>query len=174
MNELRDYALWIIPEGKAYSELKQLIDLLSRKYSTPSFDPHITVLGRVTGYEKELTAKAARLAGIIRPFAISLRRIEYLDEYFRCLFILCNESKELINLHNKAKTIFNIKDKKCYMPHISLMYGNLPAHLKDNIISDIGKDFPDTFEMQRIHLVSASIETDPKEWHSVKEFSLEQ
>lgn len=173
MNELRDYALWIIPEGKAYRELKQLIDLLSRTYSRPSFDPHITVLGRVTGSGNELIAKVARLAGIIRPFLISLRRIEYLDEYFRSLFIKSDESKELINLHNKAKTIFNIKDKKCYMPHISLMYGNLPAHLKDKIISDIGKGFPDTFDIQRIHLVSASIETDPAEWHSVKEFPLE-
>ena len=173
MNELRDYALWIIPEGKAYRELKQLIDLLSRTYSRPSFDPHITVLGRVTGSGNELIAKVARLAGIIRPFLISLRRIEYLDEYFRSLFIKSDGSKELINLHNKAKTIFNIKDKKCYMPHISLMYGNLPAHLKDKIISDIGKGFPDTFDIQRIHLVSASIETDPAEWHSVKEFPLE-
>jgi len=173
MNELRDYALWIIPEGKTYRELKQLIDLLSRTYSRPSFDPHITVLGRVTGSGNELIAKVARLAGIIRPFLISLRRIEYLDEYFRSLFIKSDESKELINLHNKAKTIFNIKDKKCYMPHISLMYGNLPAHLKEKIISDIGKDFPDTFDIQRIHLVSASIETDPAEWHSVKEYTLE-
>ena len=138
MNELRDYALWIIPEGKAYGELKQLIDLLSRMYSTPSFEPHTTVLGRVTGSENELIAKVARLGSIIRPFLISLRRIEYLDEYFRCLFIKSEGSKELINLHNKAKTIFNIKDKKYYMPHISLMYGNLPAKLKEKIISDIG------------------------------------
>jgi 2'-5' RNA ligase len=172
MNELRDYALWIIPEGNAYIELKQLIDLLSQMYSTPSFDPHITVVGRVTGSGNELIVKATRLAGIIRPFLISLRRIEYLDEYFRCLFIRSDESNELINLHNKAKTIFNIKDKKCYMPHISLMYGNLPAHLKEKTISDIGKDFPNTFEIQRIHLVSASIETAPTEWHSVKEFPL--
>jgi hypothetical protein len=55
---------------------------------------------------------------------------------------------------------------------LSLMYGNLPAHLKEKIISDIGKGFPDTFDTQRIHLVSASIETDPREWHSVKEFPL--
>ena len=172
MNELRNYALWIIPEGKAYRELKQLIDLLSRMYSTPSFDPHTTVLGRVTGSGKELIAKAARLAGIIRPFAISLRRLEYLDEYFRCLFIKSDESKELINLHNKAKTIFGIKDKECYMPHISLMYGSLSPHLKEKIVSDIGKGFPDTFDIHRIHLVSASIETDPTEWHSVKGFPL--
>jgi len=172
MEQSKDYALWIIPEGKALRGLKKLIELISRMYSTPFFVPHITILGRVTGYENALISTGFRLSSIIRPFHVSLTRIAYLDEYFRCLFIQLKRSKELIDLHKQTKMIFNIKDRKYYMPHISLMYGNLPLDSKKKIISDIGKDYPDTLDIKCIHLVSASVETDPASWHSVKEFPL--
>jgi 2'-5' RNA ligase len=172
MEQIRDYALWIIPDGKAFSDLKKRIDLISCMYSTPSFIPHITILGRVTGCENALISKGIRLSSIIRPFHISLTTIEYSDEYFRCLFIKSERSKELIDLHKKTKTIFNIKNRKYYMPHMSLMYGNLPFHLKKKIISDMGKGYPEHIAIKSIHLVAASVETDPTTWYNVKEFPL--
>ena len=172
MEQMKDYALWVIPDGNAFRELKKLIDLISRSYSTPSFIPHITILGRVTGDENALISTGVHLSSIIRPFHISLTSIAYLDEYFRCLFIKVKRSKELIDLHDTTKMKFNIKDRKYYMPHISLMYGNLPSPSKKKIILDIGKVYPNTILIKSIHLVSASVETDPATWHSVKEFPL--
>lgn len=172
MKKPGDYALWIIPKGKAYGELKKLIDVLSHIYSTPSFEPHITVLGRLTGSELELFSKGTQLGSTIRPFHASLRKIEHLDEYFRCLFIRLERSEKLIDLHNKAKIIFDIRGREYYMPHISLMYGNLDPSLKEKIISERGNSFPDTLDIKHIQLVSASVETDPAEWRVIKEFPL--
>jgi hypothetical protein len=34
-----------MPSGEAYAQLKSIIDRLSSKYSTPAFEPHVTVIG---------------------------------------------------------------------------------------------------------------------------------
>ena len=172
MGELKDHALWIIPEGETYRELKRLIESLSRKYSTPPFEPHITVLGRVLGSDSELFSKSSQVGSLIRPFHVALKTVDYLDEYFRCLFIRAGKSREIIDLHTTAKRMFTIQDTKSYMPHVSLIYGSLPADVKKKIISDIGNDFPDAVEVRSIHLISASVDTDPRDWYSVREFPL--
>jgi 2'-5' RNA ligase len=88
------------------------------------------------------------------------------------LFIRLERSEKLIDLHNKAKMIFDINGIEYYMPHISLMYGNLDSSLKEKIISERRNSFPDTLDIKHIQLVSASVETDPAEWRVIKEFPL--
>jgi 2'-5' RNA ligase len=172
VNSSNDYALWIIPEGQIYQDLKMLVDDLSQQYSTPPFEPHITVLGRVSASDSRLMTKISQLSGLIRRFKVNLVSVEALDEYFRCLFIKVEESKELTDLRVFANKIFAIKDQTPYAPHVSLVYGNLPAGTKKQIITEIGSGFPAEFEVDSIYLVSASVAVDPRRWHRIKGFPL--
>lgn len=73
-----------------------------------------------------------------------------------------------MDLHNKAKEIFNMTKIPPYMPHLSLMYGNYPQALKDKIIQEIGKNQSTQFEVNSVHLVQGG---EIKDWQIIKEFS---
>ena len=164
------YSLWFMPEGDIYKKLTDLIFQLSEKYSAPNFEPHVTLLHNLAMPEKEIMAKASQLAAIIIPFKIKLTKIDYLDEYFRCLFIRAEETKQLTIVNLKVKEIFNRQGGPKHMPHLSLLYGNFSSKIKEEIIRDIGREFNEIFEVKSIHLFSS--EEDISKWYRIKEFYL--
>ena len=159
-----------MPSGEAYTKLKNLISQLSEKYSTPVFEPHVTLIGSVLGPEDEILSKTSKLASVIEPYRIKLRKIGYLDEYTKWLFIKAEKTDEVMNANLKARDIFNRQDDSEYMPHLSLMYSNLPLKIREEIITEIGEESNITFDVGAIHLFSTTGE--PKEWYRVKEFAL--
>ena len=172
MKRKKDFAIWIIPSGEIYEKYHNLIYHLSQKYSTPMFEPHITLLGHVIDSQVGAISKISRLSALTRPFPLRLTSIGYSDEYFRCLFIKTRKSRELAELHSRAKEIFTLLNKRPFIPHLSLVYGNLSSIIREKIVSEIGSEFNIEFEVRSLQLVSASISIDPKEWYRVKEFPL--
>ncbi len=166
----KSYSLWLVPVGQVYDKFVDLISRLSKEYSTPNFEPHITLLGEEIGEEKEIIDKTSRLAALIKPYEAKLTNIDYLDEYFRCLFVRIKETSGVMGANLKAREIFNRKTDPVYMPHLSLMYGHFSPETKEKIIKEIGREFNKSFEVGSIHLFCT--EGEVKAWHRVKEFML--
>lgn len=59
--------------GKLASQLQQQIDYLAEAYGGPTFPPHITLVGGVTGSKQQVLDTAKRLAGIIKVHVLSNR-----------------------------------------------------------------------------------------------------
>jgi len=175
MAETKKYSLWLIPTGDIYNKLANLISQLSEKYSAPHFDPHVTLLSQVAGVEDKIVSKTSQLAKLVKPYKIKLTTIDYLDEYFRSLFIKIKETEEVMNANIKAREIFSeyIIDRHAdtkYTPHLSLLYGNFPSQVKKEIIKETGKEFNISFEIKSIHLFFT--EGEVKDWYKIKEFPL--
>lgn len=166
----KGYSIWLTPTGEVYRKLAEIISQLSKKYSTPNFEPHLTLIGDLLGSEEEIISKALKLAERLKPFEIKLKKADYFDEYFKCLFIRAERSKEVIEVNNIAREIFNLNPNLEYMPHLSLMYGDLSPETKEEILADLGKEFDISFEVKSIHLFSTTGEV--KDWYRVKEFFL--
>ena len=168
MTKAKGYSIWLIPAGEVYQKLSEIISQLSEKYSAPNFEPHITLLGNLIGPEEDLISKTLKLTAQLKPFKINLKKADYLDEYFKCLFIRAEKTKELIRANNIAREAFNSKPDPEYMPHLSLMYGDLSSKTKEEILADLGKEFDLSFEVRSIHLFSTTGEV--KDWYRIKEF----
>jgi len=168
MTKAKGYSIWLIPAGEVYQKLSEIISQLSEKYSAPNFEPHITLLGNLIGPEEDLISKTLKLTAQLKPFKINLKKADYLDEYFKCLFIRAEKTKELIRANNIAREAFNFKPDPEYMPHLSLMYGDLSSKTKEEILADLGKEFDLSFEVRSIHLFSTTGEV--KDWYRIKEF----
>mgnify|MGYP001590671771 CR=1 FL=1 len=166
------FSIWLMPSGKKYNKLKKLILSLGKKYSAPVFEPHVTLLGNLGGQKKEALKKTAYLASKIKPFKITLTSHEYLDEYFRCLFIKAKKTSNLVKAYSMAKQIFRQKSKEKFMPHLSLVYGHFPAKTKQEIISQIKTDVAMSFEINNIMLFLASKNIQPNKWREIREFKL--
>jgi len=171
MTKAKGYSLWFMPFGEIYDNLSNLIFQLSKEYSTPEFEPHITLIGEVIGLDDEIIKKTSQLANLIKPYSIQLTTVDYLDEYFKCLFIKAEKTDDLMEVNSKAREIFNRQEGSEYIPHLSLMYGNFPPEVREEIIKKMGKNFNLSFEIRSIHLFKT--EGEVKDWYRVKEFILE-
>jgi len=164
------YSIWLIPTGEVYQKLSEIISQLSEKYSAPNFEPHVTLIGDLLGSKEEVISKTARLADLLKPFEIKLKKADYFDEYFRCLFIRAEKTDELIQVNDIAREIFARKSDPEYLPHSSLIYGNFDSEIKEKILTNLGKEFNLSFEVKSLHLFSTTGEI--KDWYEIKEFPL--
>lgn len=163
------YALWIIPEGAAYSLTDGYIAKLSEAYRLPKFEPHVTVLSGMR--EPELPALRI-LAGSLAPFRIRLAsQPEYLDEFFRCLFLKAYETPELIEAFSKVCKAFGYEER-IYFPHLSLAYGDLPVQTKHEMIQTLGEIPEIEFEAGQLSLINASTEMPVSDWKVVERFPI--
>ncbi len=164
------YSLWLVPEGAVYESLSRLISRLAGRHSAFVFEPHVTLLGQLPGTEEEILSKTAQSAAALRPHEIKLTTVDYLDEFFRCLFIRAEESDWILDANKKAREIFGRTNDPPFMPHLSLMYRNLSPEAKQRIIAEIGPRMDLTFRIASLHVVAT--EGDPREWRRAGEFPL--
>lgn len=164
------FALWWKPAGKLRRRLVRKIRVLSRQFATPSFEPHVTLLGGVTGREHEVASKTATLAKLLRPFTIRLADLGYQDEYFRCLFARVVDTAPVVRANRLARHVFPSAHHLPYMPHLSLVYGKLAKSTKQQIISKLAQRLDSESYVKTLYLYS--IEGEPREWRRVKGFRL--
>lgn len=166
-----NFSIWLMPTGKINDELSKMIFQLSRQFMTPVFPPHMTLLGQLTGEEKELSSQTQHLASHICPFQVNLTTVDYLDAYFRCLFLRVEETIDLLTTHQEARRIFRRESDPKFLPHLSLIYGYFENRTKEQIIASIGRDFNQWFDVSQIHLFSTTGE--PKDWYRVQAYDLQ-
>jgi len=85
-----------MPEGALFDRLSRLIHELSHRYSSPPFPPHVTLLGQAPGSREDLINKCAELAAALKPFRVSLKGLDCLDEFYRALFIRVEETTSVM------------------------------------------------------------------------------
>jgi 2'-5' RNA ligase len=166
----KSFSLWLVPTGKAYERLAAQILTLSRKYSTPKFPPHFTLLGGISGTTGAVKAESARLARRLRAFKVRLTTVSSCDEYFRCLFIRASRTHPLVEARDLASRIVAHSERRAFLPHLSLMYGEISGHTKKRIIRSLGWRFDLEFEVEQLHLFRTT--GHPRDWRRVKTFRL--
>jgi 2'-5' RNA ligase len=128
----KGYALWLMPDQPMFSRLAREISRLSQQLSTPRFQPHITLLSRIIQPEGKVLQRSTRLAACLRPFRIELADVDHLDEFFRCLFVTLRSNKAILEARQVACRVF-ARRRAPYLPHVSLVYGKLPADRRAEI-----------------------------------------
>lgn len=159
------YSIWLMPEGRVAAELQGLIKDLSTRYKTPEFQPHITLIGELNLSEAEAIRGTTAIARKIDPFRIKLGRVTYLNHFFRCVFIKAYITEALAKAHEIACRVFKQEPNEEFMPHLSLVYGDLSQQTKHNIIRDIGNKMDFEFRVKNLYLYYTGGR--PRDWHSV-------
>ncbi len=162
------YAIWLIPGGQTKQHLTQRIHSLSRRFSSPRFEPHVTLIPGITQPEQEALSQSAALARHLQPFKIYLAQGGFLNEYFRCLFLRVIPTHALMDAHQTGSEVFGMTRQRTYMPRLSLMYGKLSINTKERFAVRPSVDA--SFEVSRIHLYS--VDGPSGNWQSAGTFSL--
>jgi 2'-5' RNA ligase len=165
------YSLWLMPPGEVRQRLVGTILDLSRAYATPVFEPHVTLAGGIVGPAREVASKMKDLARRIPPFTARLTVVDGLDEYFRCLFVRLATTHPIMWANRTAREVFALPKQPAFMPHLSLLYGNLPPSVKEGIIASLSRQFELEFKVNSLHLYL--IKSEPAAWRHVASCGLE-
>jgi 2'-5' RNA ligase len=164
------YSLWLIPTGEVRQQLAGTILDLSRQYAAPAFEPHVTLAGGIVGPAREVVAKMADLARRIPPFTVRLTEVDFLDEYFRCLFVRVAPTQPIMKANQLARAVFSLERQPAFMPHLSLLYADLPSGVKERIAASLGRRFELEFKVSDLHLYR--IKGEVAAWRRTARFGL--
>jgi 2'-5' RNA ligase len=159
------FSLWLMPAADVSDRLAKILHRLSRRYGAPKFPPHVTLLGRCVGTRQEIIDASARVAAGLRPLIIRLEKLDFLDEYFRCLFVRAALTKPLRMAHQAARKAFGRKRERAFMPHLSLLYGDFPASLKETVIAELGPRLDLEYEARSLYVYRT--QGAPRQWRQV-------
>lgn len=148
------YHLWLIPDPENGKKLKKLVSELSARFQTPRIAPHLSLLIRISGNESELVSKTKELARSLEPVRLRFREIGWMDDFHRCLFLRTEESEALAKARQIASSLFQASENREFIPHVSILYGNIPTETKKLIAIEIQKKIPDYFTFDKLWLVT--------------------
>lgn len=165
-------ALWLMPEEPIFGLLTGRIAALSREFSTPPFDPHITLLAGIELPEEESLARCSSLATRLKPLRVEIGEMEHAGEYFRCVFASVVPTESILHARLLSKETFDVRDRTAFAPHLSLLYGSLPVEKRKEIAAGHSFLSGKTFDVRRfaIYRVSGA----PSKWELLKEFNFGQ
>jgi len=164
------YSLWLRPSQTQIDDLTKIISRLSHRFSCTPFPPHITLLPGNPAITDSIIETCEAIIKRYPAFDITLEEIAYTPAYFRSLYILAKPETPLINIYEDTKKRLNHESSKMYMPHISLLYGNLDAKKQQTLKEELADSYAKTFHCQRLDLYNTT--GHEMQWHLIKSFQL--
>lgn len=163
------FSLWMMPPPAIGERFRALIADLSRRSGTPAFEPHLTLAGVEAPTEAAACSRVAPLAAALAPLPVRLTDIGMTADYFRCLFIRAALTPALTQAYRSACAALDQTPAE-FMPHLSLIYGELAPAAKAEIAAALGGRFDIEFTVERLALYTTT--GAPPDWRCVCEFQL--
>ena len=132
----RIYSLFLLPEDSVNEKYQKIISDISSSYLTQKFKPHITLIKNLELEEKEVFLLTNELIKLLEPIKTKLIEFGYSDKIYRSLYISVLKTPDLIQAHNRANKIFG-HEEEFFMPHLSIVYGELLLVDKLKIIKSL-------------------------------------
>lgn len=163
------FSIWILPPLEKATPFKKIITSLSKKYNSPDFAPHITLLGAFPGKENFVVSNFEKLVSNLRTFDVGFDGLSFSTTYFQSVFLRVKPTASLLNANLEAKKIFNMPND-VFMPHMSLIYGNHSMEEREKISKDLEIPKNTSFHARKLVLVPTT--DNPKDWKPISELTL--
>ncbi|CAI0475620.1 unnamed protein product [Linum tenue] len=153
------------------------MDGLRSEFGGPEFQPHVTVVGAITLTEQDALSKFNSACEGLKAYLATVDRVAAGTFFYQCVYLLLDPTSEVRYL------FFNSCGHGCgdiaaaYMPHLSLLYGDLTDEEKkkaqekalqlDDSINSL------SFEISSLELWKTDTEDNSlKSWEKISEFNL--
>ncbi|XP_059669468.1 cyclic phosphodiesterase-like isoform X2 [Cornus florida] len=172
------YSVWGIPPDDVRERLKKLMSGLRSEFSGPEFEPHVTVVGAVLLTEDDARQKFTAACEGLKAYGATVVKVATGTFFYQCVFLLLHPAAEVVEASKHCTGHFGYKNSTPYMPHLSLLYGDLTdeekkkaqekAELLDESIGSL------SFPINRLALYKTDTEDKSlKSWEKVAECNLD-
>ncbi len=162
------HSIWLIPSPISSLVIEQMINELSEQFNTPLFQPHLTLLGQIPEEQERILPVFHELAQSCSPITLKPRRLDMQETFYRSLYYEIIATPELTAMNDVARSLFNQDSADVFFPHISLLYGFIPASAKRKIIRAFQP--PDEITLDSIVLMRTQGEV--KDWEHIESVEL--
>ena len=159
-----------MPEGEEQRSFADIIARFSERFGTPTFDPHVTLLGGLHGEERAIVSRISEIVRTMRPVEIRTSTLHSQEDYFRQLFVQVEKSRPLMETRGRVKVLAGGRRERPYSPHVSLMYGSVPYQDREALLMEMGGEIVTEFETKTLHVVDTA--GTPERWRRVGSFPL--
>lgn len=150
------YSIWLVPDREAqeYQILDELIGEYARSYpDAPDFDPHITLLGGIETDEPTVVDRTQDLARGRDPLELAFGDVSCSTTTHQCVFFLVAPSVPLLEFRQAATEAVG-RAAEMYVPHLSLVYGELSPETRVRAVQSIDADsLPDSVRVDTVEVV---------------------
>ncbi|WWD16852.1 hypothetical protein CI109_101284 [Kwoniella shandongensis] len=142
-HNLSGYALWIVPSESQTPSYQSLIShLASLEPSSPSFNPHITLLhpiplstplDEIHSTLRQAIDRASTKSGSMTDKPLTLGKAQSGEKYYQSVLAPVEPTPSLLALREEVQSAFRLTGLKEYFPHLSLLYGDLTKERRDEL-----------------------------------------
>ena len=158
-------SIWLIPAPEDAQYLQAIINNLAATYQAPVFSPHCTLYSPTDLPVAELKQILERSAEDIISFVVDKERINHMVNIWKTVFIELLGSPELEQLQQAVISQFPEGQPYEFLPHISLLYKEMPGKQKEDIICNL--QVKNSFKMDKI--VAVRTKSNADNWETVVE-----
>ncbi|KAE7996334.1 hypothetical protein FH972_001065 [Carpinus fangiana] len=171
------YSVWALPPDDVAARLKKLMESLRSEFGGPHFEPHITVVGAISLTPDDALRRFRSACEGVKAYAASVDRIATGSFFYQCVLLLVHPTAEVVETSAHCNGHFGYKTSTPYMPHLSLLYGDLTeeekkkAEEKANILDETIRSL--SFQVTRLALYKTDTEDKTlKSWEKIVECNL--
>lgn len=159
-------AYWLMPAEPARSFFASVIAELATRFVAPVFEPHVTIYAGDRGNDNPTQALSHALAEC-RPFRLSVRDIQYSDEFTKTVFVQFESSPALWPLSRALQHASGGHNEYQLNPHLSLIYKKITLSAKIDLAASVSLPFTEVlFDSAKAIISPARVEsrTDVEAW----------
>jgi 2'-5' RNA ligase len=165
---------WLCPAEPEHDHFARLIGDLAARFDAPTFEPHVTV--HTTTAEGENPARVlAKIVNGRRPFRLSVRWLDYSDEYTKTLFVQLSPDAEVAQLSEDLRRASVSPSDYQLNPHVSLLYKKMDEETQRRLVASIVLPFNEvSFSSVKAVVSPAEIQSreDVEAWRVIVECRL--
>jgi len=158
-------SIWLIPAPADAQYLQGIINNLAATYQAPVFNTHCTLYSPTDLPALEIKKILEQSANNMESFYVKKATISHTENIWKTIFIELLSSPELEQLQQAVISQFPKGQPYEFLPHISLLYKEIPDKKKEDIIRNL--QVKNSFKMDKI----AAVRTGPNvdNWATVVE-----
>ncbi|MEX0647397.1 MAG: hypothetical protein WEA56_13240 [Balneolaceae bacterium] len=164
--------LWLKPDQKSAAYFRKWIYRLSEQYSSPVFEPHITLSDDVSSFPREEVERALEEAArLTRPFRLRCTAVVCREYPYQKIIVKIDLSDDLAEVYKTIDLVFGGSYSKKEDPHLSLLYSSLPC---DNLTDSVKSTEEITTHELHVQFISLiSLNGTPDVWENKYTVNLE-
>jgi 2'-5' RNA ligase len=145
-------SLWLEPSPDIAAGFRGSIKQLSAQFDTPSFAPHVTIIGGFQADEDRASQWTAELATSFQPVTVTFDSYGFEDVIVRAAYLKGIINPELARIRTAAGKLFSFPDHE-YLPHMSLLYSDTtPETTRRAAVSELDLALPLSVRFEAITL----------------------
>lgn len=167
------HSVWLLPESQAAEQFSSEIARIAAVSEGTVFQPHVTLLGDLTGPVAQTENLCRSTVGDMPPIRATVTGVATLPNFFMSLFLDLELDPDLNEVRAQIAHAAALEPATVFRPHLSLAYGldQEAAQSQKSILTDRWPNGTD-FLINRVAIVNSAKHVPISDWKILSSFAL--